>query len=146
MSGVNKVILVGHVGKDPEVRYFDSGNANAKFSLATSETYKDKSGQKVDSTEWHNVVVWGKLAEIVEKYVRKGKLLYIEGRIKTRSYDQDNQKKYITEIVADQMTMLGGSGKSEGGSNEYSQGSSMRMAETTPLPSATSEPTDDLPF
>ncbi len=145
MSGVNKVILVGHVGKDPEVRYFDSGNANAKFSLATSETYKDKNGQKVDSTEWHNVVVWGKLAEIVEKYVRKGKLLYIEGRIKTRSYDQDNQKKYITEIVADQMTMLGGSGRGEGG-NEYSQAPSMKMAQTTPLPAATSEPTDDLPF
>ena len=143
MSGVNKVILVGHVGKDPEVRYLENGTALAKFSLATSDSYKDKNGQKVDTTEWHNIVIWGKLAEIAEKFVRKGKLLYIDGKIRTRSYEVENQKKYITEIVAENMTMLGTRGE---GSGSGEPGSSMRMAETTPLPAATSEPTDDLPF
>jgi single-strand DNA-binding protein len=108
MSGVNKVILVGHVGKDPEVRYLEGGVAVARFPMATSESYKNKEGVKVDQTEWHNIVLWRSLAEIAEKYVRKGKLLYIEGKIRTRSYGDENNKKYITEIVADSMTMLGG--------------------------------------
>jgi len=96
------------VGKDPEVRYLENGVAVAKFPLATSESYKNKEGQKVDQTEWHNVVLWRGLAEVAEKYVRKGKLLYIEGKIRTRSYGDENNKKYITEIQADTMTMLGG--------------------------------------
>ncbi len=108
MSGVNKVILIGHVGKDPEVRYLEGGVALARLSLATSESYKNKEGQKVDQTEWHHIVFWRDLAEIVEKYVRKGKLIYVEGKIRTRSYGDENNKKYITEIVADKMTMLGG--------------------------------------
>lgn len=108
MSGVNKVILVGHVGKDPEVRYLEGGVAVARLPLATSETYKNKEGQKTEQTEWHNIVLWRGLAEITEKYVRKGKLLYIEGKIRTRSYGDENNKKYITEIIADSMTMLGG--------------------------------------
>ncbi len=108
MSGVNKVILVGHVGKDPEVRYLEGGVAVARLPLATSETYKNKEGQKTEHTEWHNIVLWRGLAEITEKYVRKGKLLYIEGKIRTRSYGDENNKKYITEIIADSMTMLGG--------------------------------------
>jgi single-strand DNA-binding protein len=108
MSGVNKVILVGHVGKDPEVRYLEGGVAVARFPLATGESYKNKEGQKVEQTEWHNLVLWRGLAEIAEKYVRKGKMLYIEGKIKTRSYGEENNKKYITEIIADTMTMLGG--------------------------------------
>src|SRR5437879_3306604 len=107
MSGVNKVILVGHVGKDPEVKYLEGGVAVAKFTLATSESYKNKEGNKVDQTEWHNVVMWRQLAEIVEKYVKKGQLLYVEGKIKTRTYGEDSNKKYFTEIIADQMTMLG---------------------------------------
>src|SRR5579871_1706299 len=102
MSGVNRVILVGRTGKDPEVRYLENNVAVAKFSLATSESYKDKSGNKVESTEWHNIVLWRGLAEVAEKYVRKGSLLYIEGRIKSRSWeDKDGVKKYITEIVGD---------------------------------------------
>jgi single-strand DNA-binding protein len=105
---VNKVILVGNVGKDPEVRYLEKGVAVAKFPLATSETYKGKDGEKVTATEWHNVVLWRGLAETVEKYVKKGSQLYIEGKIRTRSYDdKDGNKRYVTEIVADLMQMLG---------------------------------------
>ncbi len=105
---VNKVILVGNVGKDPETRYLDEGTAISKFPMATSETYKNKAGERVSNTEWHNVVLWRGLAQVAEKYVKKGTQIYIEGRIKTRSYDdQDGNKKYITEIVGDQMQLLG---------------------------------------
>jgi single-strand DNA-binding protein len=105
---VNKVILVGNVGKDPETRYLDEGTAISKFPLATSETYKNRAGERVSTTEWHNVVLWRGLAQVAEKYVKKGTQLYIEGRIKTRSYDDaDGNKKYITEIVGDQMQLLG---------------------------------------
>ena len=105
---VNKVILVGNVGKDPETRYLDESTAITKFPLATSETYKNKSGEKVSNTEWHNVVLWRGLAQVAEKYVKKGTQIYIEGRIKTRSYDDaDGNRKYITEIVGDQMQLLG---------------------------------------
>jgi single-strand DNA-binding protein len=105
---VNKVILVGNVGKDPETRYLDESTAFTKFPLATSETYKNKSGERVSNTEWHNVVLWRGLAQVAEKYVKKGTQVYIEGRIKTRSYDDaDGNKKYITEIVGDQMQLLG---------------------------------------
>ena len=105
---VNKVILVGNVGKDPETRYLDEGIAISKFPMATSETYKNRDGERVSTTEWHNVVLWRGLAQVAEKYVKKGTQLYIEGRIKTRSYDDsEGNKKYITEIVGDQMQMLG---------------------------------------
>jgi single-strand DNA-binding protein len=105
---VNKVILVGNVGKDPETRYLDEGTAISKFPMATSETYRNRDGERVSTTEWHNVVLWRGLAQVAEKYVRKGTQLYIEGRIKTRSYDdQDGNKRYITEIVGDQMQLLG---------------------------------------
>ena len=113
---VNKVILVGNLGKDPELRYTPSGAAVATFSLATSERYKDKSGQMQEKTEWHNIVVWRNLAEICGKYLHKGKQIYIEGRIQTRSYDdRDGNKRYMTEIVADQMQMLGRAGEESGG-------------------------------
>ncbi len=105
---INKVILVGNVGKDPEIRHLDSGVAVASFTLATSETYTAKNGDKVTSTEWHNIVLWRGLAEIAEKYVRKGRQLYIEGRIRSRSYeDKDGQKRYVTEIYGDVMKLLG---------------------------------------
>ena len=104
---VNKVFLIGNVGKDPEVRHIDSGVAVANFPLATSETYTAKNGEKVTATEWHNIVVWRGLAEIVEKYVKKGRQLFIEGRIRTRSYDdKDGKKRYITEIYADTLQLL----------------------------------------
>ncbi len=113
---VNKVILVGNVGKDPETRYLDEGTAISKFSMATSETYKNKAGERVSNTEWHNIVLWRGLAQVAEKYVKKGTQIYIEGRIKTRSYDdQDGNRKYITEIVGDQMQLLGRKPDESGG-------------------------------
>ncbi|TFH38844.1 MAG: single-stranded DNA-binding protein [Bacteroidia bacterium] len=108
---VNKVILVGNVGKDPEVHFIEQGVAVARFPFATSETYKSKDGERVTTTEWHNIVLWRGLAEVADKYVRKGSQLYLEGRIKTRSYDdKDGNKRYITEIVGDNMQMLGKKG------------------------------------
>lgn len=108
MAGVNKVILVGHLGKDPEVRHLESGAAVANFSMATTESYKDKNGNRQDQTEWHNIVLWRGLAEVAEKYLRKGNLVYIEGKLKTRSWqDKEGATRYTTEIVGDNMTMLG---------------------------------------
>ncbi|MCW8893378.1 MAG: single-stranded DNA-binding protein, partial [Deltaproteobacteria bacterium] len=105
---VNKVILVGNLGKDPELRYTPSGTAVATFSIATTERYKDREGNRQEKTEWHNIVAWRQLAEICGKYLHKGKQVYIEGKIQTRSYDdRDGNKRYITEIVVDQMQMLG---------------------------------------
>ncbi len=107
---VNKVILVGNVGKDPEVRYLENGTAFARFSLATSESFKDKSGERQTRTEWHNIVLWRGLAEVAEKYVKKGTSLYIEGKITNRSYEKDGQTRYFTEIVGSEMKMLGSRG------------------------------------
>ena len=107
MASVNKVILVGNLGKDPEVRTLDNGAKVASFSLATSETYKDKQGNKQTETEWHNIVAWRGLAEVVEKYMRKGMTVYLEGKIRTRSYEKDGNKRYTTEIIADTIQMLG---------------------------------------
>lgn len=120
---VNKVILVGNLGKDPELRYTPSGAAVATFSLATTNPFKDKEGNK--QTEWHNIVAWRQLAEICGKFLHKGKQVYIEGRIQTRSYDdRDGNKRYITEIVADQMQMLGSRDDNQGGGGQgYNQGS-----------------------
>jgi len=107
MAGVNKVILLGNLGKDPEVRTFDSGTKKASFTLATSDSYTDKSGEKKDKTEWHNIVFWGKVADVIEKYLKKGSQVYIEGRIVTRSYDdKDGNKRYITEIEGSTLTMI----------------------------------------
>ena len=120
---LNKVILIGRVGADPEVRYMPSGNAVANVRLATNETYKDKNtGQNQDQTEWHRVVMYGKLAEIVGQFVQKGKLIYIEGRIRTNKWqDQSGQDRYSTEIIANEMQLLGsgtgGSGRDEGSGN-----------------------------
>ena len=142
MSGINKVILVGNVGKDPEVRYLEGGTAVAKFSLATSESYKNKEGNRVDQTEWHNIVLWRGLAEIAEKYVRKGSLVYIEGKIKSRSWDdKEGNKRYTTEIIGDSLTIL--SRKSDDTSSPVAEAA--RVAEPA-LPAATDAPTDDLPF
>ena len=108
MSGVNKVILLGNLGKDPEVRRLDDGRGVANFSLATSETYKNKAGEKVTNTEWHNIVLWSPLADIAESYLKKGSQVYIEGKISNRSYeDKDGVKKYISEVVGREITLLG---------------------------------------
>jgi len=107
MSGINKVILVGHLGKDPEVRHLEGGVAVASFPLATSETF-NKEGRKVEQTEWHNIVMWRGLADVAAKFLQKGKLVYIEGKLRTRSFeDKEGIKKYTTEVVAENFTMLG---------------------------------------
>jgi single-strand DNA-binding protein len=109
MAGVNKVILLGNLGKDPEVRTLESGAKVASFTLATSETYKDRTtGQPITNTEWHNIVMWRGLADVAEKFLKKGSQIYIEGKIKTRNYqDKENNTRYITEIEASDLTMLG---------------------------------------
>jgi single-strand DNA-binding protein len=118
---VNKVILVGNVGKDPEVRHLDTGVAVANFPLATSESYTAKNGERVTTTEWHNIVLWRGLAEVAEKYVTKGRQLYIEGKIRTRTYDdKDGNKRYMTEIYADSMQMLGTKADNQTSSNQQS--------------------------
>jgi single-strand DNA-binding protein len=107
MSGINKVILIGHLGKDPELRYLEGGVSVTSFPLATSETY-NKDGQKVEQTEWHNIVMWRGLADAAGKFLQKGKLVYIEGKLRTRSFeDKEGIKKYTTEVVAENFTMLG---------------------------------------
>ena len=117
--GVNKVILVGNVGNDPEVRYMPNGNAVANISIATSDSWKDRNtGEQQERTEWHRVVFFNRLAEIVEQYVKKGTKLYLEGRLQTRSYEQDGVKKYSTEIVANEMQMLDSRGAT-GSSQEF---------------------------
>jgi single-strand DNA-binding protein len=116
MSGVNKVILVGRLGTDPEVKTISSGNTVARLSLATSENWKDREGQRQERTEWHRIVLWGKQAELAGKYLVKGRQVYIEGRLQTRSWeDQQGQKKYTTEIVANVIQFLGGGNQSETG-------------------------------
>ena len=123
--GVNKVILVGNLGNDPEVRYMPNGNAVANVSLATSETWKDKStGEQQEKTEWHRVVFFNRLAEIVEQYVKKGTKLYVEGRLQTRSWEQDGVKRYSTEVVANEMQML----DSRGGVSQDFNGSQIAAA------------------
>lgn len=119
MAGVNKVILLGNLGKDPEVRYLEGGTAVAKFTIATSETYKDRtSGERKTSTEWHNIVVWRELAEIAEKYLKKGSQIYVEGKLRSRQWqDKDGNARYTNEIVADTMQMIG---KRDDSSNESS--------------------------
>lgn len=137
---VNKVILVGNVGKDPEVRYLESNTAVCNFSLATSETYKNKAGEKVTTTEWHNIVMWRGLAEVAEKFVKKGTQLYIEGKIRTRSYDdKDGNKRYITEILADNMQLIGKRPDSAPAESAPAQAPNMEVY------SSSNEP-DDLPF
>jgi len=119
MRGVNKAIILGSVGKDPDMRSTADGTQIANFSVATSESYKDKSGKKVENTEWHRVSAFGKLAEIIGQYVTKGSKVYIEGKIRTRSYDKDGQKVYTTEIVASELQMLGGGEKGSGDHGKY---------------------------
>jgi single-strand DNA-binding protein len=140
MRGLNKVILIGNIGKDPE---YKEDLKRASFTLATTESYNDKNGQRVDMTEWHNVVVWGNLAEIANRYLKKGAPLYLEGKIRTRSYEDQGVKKYITEIRADNFIMLGGN-KREGEQevDPTSQHNPPPNAEIPPAPS----PDDDLPF
>lgn len=118
MAGVNKVILVGNLGKDPEVRHLEGGAAVANFPIATTEIYKDKTGQRQEQTEWHNIVVWRGLAEVAEKYLKKGMTIYIEGKLRTRSWDdKEGNKRYTTEVVGDTFTILSKKDNPSGGNS-----------------------------
>jgi single-strand DNA-binding protein len=150
-KSVNKVILIGNLGKDPEVKYTPQGTPVAKLTLATNERYKDKNGEWQDRTEWHNVVLWQRLAEIAGEYLKKGGKVYIEGRLQTRSWDdkQTNQKRYMTEVVASDLVLLGGRGEggdfargAAAGGNSFDQ----RTPEAEPAPAATPISDEDIPF
>tara|TARA_Y100000739_G_C20555320_1_gene440274 strand:+ start:21 stop:449 length:429 start_codon:yes stop_codon:yes gene_type:complete len=142
MAGVNKVILVGNLGKDPEVRHLEIGTAVANFPIATSESYKDKEGNRVDQTEWHNVVVWRKLAEIAESYLKKGSQIYLEGKLRTRSWeDQQGNKRYTTEVVADTFTMLGKKEDQQNTQNSFTPSNKPATSQQEKI-----EEEDDLPF
>jgi len=143
---VNKVILMGHVGKDPEVRRMDNNLMVARFTLATKERWTNKEGNRMEHTEWHNIVLWRGLAEIVEKYVRKGSLIYIEGRLRSQSYDDKNGvKRYVTEIFADTMNLVGP--RPEGGQSSASQQAVPQNANMPPIETTNLDAVpDDLPF
>ncbi len=137
--GLNKVMLIGHLGKDPELKYTPGGAAVATFSLATNESYKDKDGNQQDKTEWHRLVVWNRQAEIAAEYLKKGQQIFAEGKLQTRSWEKDGQKHYMTEIVVFNFQMLGRKGEGGGGAPEV------------PLPSDDMAPPqmgdkEDLPF
>lgn len=145
MSGVNKVILVGRLGKDPEVRNLENGATVANFTMATSESYKDKTtGEKKEVTEWHNIVLWRGLAEIAAKYLHKGDMIYVEGKLRTRSWEKEGVTRYTTEVIGDNMTMLS-TRRDGGGGQEYrpSAPASSGASGDRSVPENTS---DDLPF
>ena len=138
MASVNKVILVGNLGSDPELRYTPSGRAVANFNLATHEQWTAKDGEKGERTEWHRIVAWGRLGEICGEYLHKGRQIYVEGRLQTRSWeDREGNKRYTTEIIAQTMQMLGAAGK--GGKTESPE-------ESFPSEEPISIPEDDIPF
>lgn len=141
---VNKVILVGHVGKDPETKHLDKGVAVSNFPFATSESYTAKTGEKISNTEWHNIVAWRGLSEVVDKYVKKGSKLYIEGRIKTRSWDdKDGGKHYITEIYAENIELFD---KREGQAEVTAQNGRAEQLQSVKEPDFNQPEEDDLPF
>ena len=142
---VNKVILIGNLGKDPEVRFTAGGKAVARFSVATSEVWNDAEGSRQERTEWHNIVVWGKQAESCGQYLQKGRQVYIEGSIRNRSYDdKDGNKKYITEVNAQRVQFLGGGGGGGGGGRGAApRGDSQQGSEVPPAPGGEEE---DIPF
>lgn len=136
MASLNKIIIIGHLGRDPESRYMPSGEQVTSISVATTESWKDKSGNKQEQTEWHRIAFFGKLAEIAGQYLKKGSQVYVEGRIRTRKYtDRDGIERYATEIIGDRMQMLGGKQEQSGGRNSYAEAKAGRMP-----------PDDDIPF
>lgn len=148
MAGVNKVILIGNLGIEPEVRTLENGTKLCRLSIATSESYTNREGVKVEQTEWHSVTLWRGLAEIAEKYLAKGNKVYIEGKLRTRSYtDKDGIEKYSTEIVADNMQMLGGpSGDSSSASRSNPQSEPKQQSAPASTGSDQGNDEDDLPF
>lgn len=172
MAGVNKVILIGNLGKDPEVRYLEGGIAVANFPMATTETFRDKNGNKNEQTEWHQIVLWRKLAEVAEKFLKKGMMVYIEGKIRSRSWeDKDGNKRYTTEIFGDTLTILtrrddnnsyvrphqhhnayqqnntgGSGGYQQQSNNSYTQNSEYGSSNDAVSPAILPDSADDLPF
>ncbi len=150
MGSVNKVILVGNLGRDPELRYTPNGAPVATFTLATNETWKDKDGQKQEHTEWHRIVVWGKLAEICGEYLHKGRQIYIEGAIRSRTYkDRDGAEKTVTEVRADNLVMLGkgeGGGEGKGEARGESRGEARGEGSRGASDKAPEYNDDDIPF
>jgi len=156
MSSINKVMLIGRLGKDPEIRHTQNGKAIANFSLATSEKWKDQSGQQQERTEWHRVVVFGNLAGIVERYIKKGSQIYVEGKMQTRKWtDQQGVEKYSTEVVLDgfssKLTMLGGQNNSGGSQEQYNQDAAATQAPqqntaSWPAQAADAPFNDEIPF
>lgn len=160
MPGVNKVILIGNLGKDPEVRYLEGGIAVANFPIATTENFKDKNGNKNEQTEWHQVVLWRRLAEVAEKYLRKGQMVYLEGKIRSRSWDdKDGNKRFTTEIFGDVLTILSRKDETANQSSRpaNTNGQQNQNNSTTPDtqnpqqsglidPSSNANSPDDLPF
>ncbi|HOP40129.1 MAG TPA: single-stranded DNA-binding protein [Geobacteraceae bacterium] len=148
MGSLNKVMLIGNLGRDPEVRYTTSGTAVASFSLATSERFKNRNGDWEDRTEWHNVTLWGRLAEIAGEYLAKGRTVYIEGRLQTRKWqDREGRDRYTTEVVAEKMQMLGGRG--EGGGVRQGAGRTADdsgLGEGSGFEEPVFNPDDDIPF
>lgn len=147
---VNKVILVGNVGRDPEVKYLEQDVPVARFTLATSESYRAKNGERIESTEWHNIVLWRGLAKVAEQYVKKGSKLYLEGKITHRQYEQEGVTKYFTEIVANNMVMLDSKGQANTSTQETKPSANNTQNEPSAPKNAPdfeeNEGDDDLPF
>jgi single-strand DNA-binding protein len=147
MSGVNKVILIGNLGADPDLRHTPSGTAVSNLRLATTEVFTTREGEKNKRTEWHRVVAFGRLAEICNQYLKKGRQVYIEGRLQTREWeDKNGDKRYTTEIVATNMTMLGGRGEGGGYAAEEAQSEAPADTADAPAPANAADEDSDLPF
>jgi single-strand DNA-binding protein len=148
MGSVNKVILVGNLGRDAEMRYTPGGAAVATLNLATTEVWNDKAGQKQEKTEWHRIVLWGKTAESLNEYLTKGKQIYVEGRLQTRQWDdKEGVKRYTTEIRGDRIVLLGGGGGGGGGARQQTRSAGASSAMEDPMGEPVSELTDDdIPF
>lgn len=147
MAGVNKVIILGNLGMDPEVRTLESGAKLARLRIATSESYTNKDGQKVENTEWHSVTVWRQLADIAEKYLAKGRQVYIEGKLQTRSWkDPEGNDRYATEIVGERLQLIGGRPDSNEPRNQSDSQTSAPKSQNQDTPETSGEAPDDLPF
>lgn len=148
-KGVNKVILVGRLGQDPELNYTDSGTAVCNMRMATGDSYTNRDGERVDTTEWHDVVAWGGLGETCGEYLDKGRQIYVEGSLQTRSWeDRDGNKRYSTEVKARDVVFLSGDGQKQGRTHQAQGSSSPKRARSTgqPVPDGEFEPDDDMPF
>lgn len=147
MASVNKVTLLGRIGKDPELRYMPNGDAVCNFSLATSETWKDKNGEKKESVEWHNVTIYRKLGEIAGQYLKKGSQVYLEGKLKTRKWqDKQGNDRYTTEVICDEMVMLGGGDSGQQQDHRPQQGQQEPPRRPPAMPTPVDEFVDDVPF